>query len=99
MNNPLIIKGAIYKDGDSVLCAHFTGEYWQVDCTEFKTKKDIKSEYDKIAAKEFLGGYYITVDDVKYYECEYSPYCTEDFVLLSDLSSLEFFDDNIEFTT
>lgn len=99
MSNPLIIKGALYKDGNSVLRAHFTGEFWCVDCTEYKTKKEIRSEYDTKVAKQFLDNSCIIVDDVKYFECEYSPYNTENFVLLSDLDDLEFFDDNFEFKT
>ena len=44
MTNPLIIKGAIYKDGDELVRPHFTGEFWMVDCTEYKTRENIIAE-------------------------------------------------------
>ena len=37
----LIIKGAFYFNGSEVLQAHYTGEFFMVDCTEFKRKKFI----------------------------------------------------------
>ena len=92
-----IIKGAIYKDGDVLLRAHFTGYFSAVDCTEYKTKEEIKTNYSKENAKEFLNGFYLTCDGVKYYECEYSPYDTDSMDLLSDLDSIEFYDDKTEF--
>jgi hypothetical protein len=93
----LIIKGAIYTDGGTLLRPHFTGDFHTVDCTEFKTKEEIKSNYSKENAKQFLSGYYLTYEGVKYFECEYSPYHTEGMELLSDLSELEFFDENTDF--
>ena len=69
-----------------------------VDCTEYKTKKQIKAEYDKETANNFINdGYYLTNEGVKYYECEYGPHSTESFELLNDVSDLEFIDDQIEF--
>lgn len=98
MANPLIIKGAIYKSGNTLLQPHFTGQFFMVDCTEFKTKKEIKENYDKSIAKEMLSNQYLTDGGVKYYECQSSPWnCTDDFELLSDLSSLEFINDEYEF--
>lgn len=94
----LVIKGAIYQLDDMLVRPHYTGEFMLVDCTEYKTKKDIKAEYDKNTAKEFLeDGFYIVVDGVKYYETEYSAYGTERIELLSDLSSLSFYDEETEF--
>lgn len=93
-----IIKGALYFDGDTVLRAHYSGNFHTVDCTEYKTRKEIKANYSESIAKEFLSNYPITVDGKKYYECEYSPYHTENLELLSDLSPLEFYDDETEFT-
>ncbi len=94
----LIIKGAIYKSGDTLLRAHFTGEFNTVDCTEFKIVKEIKAAYSKELANQFIKeGYYLEHDGVKYYECEYGPYHCEDFELLSDLSTLEFYDNETSF--
>lgn len=86
--NPLIIKGGIYTNGDMLLQAHYSGYFFMVDCTEYKTKKDIKSEYDKETAKLFLQGDSMTYKNVKYWECEYSPCNTENMELLSDVSDL-----------
>ena len=97
MATNLIIKGGIYFNGDLILKAHYSGFFLMVDCTEYKTKKDIKKEYDKETAKEFLNGYYITNEGVKYYECEYSPYHTDGLELLNDVSDLEFTDDQDDF--
>ncbi len=98
MAYPLIIKGAIYKCGDTLLQPHFTGHFFLVDCTEFKTKKQIKEDYDKQTAKDMLSNSYLTDGGVKYYECQSSPWnCTDDFELLSDLSELEFINDEDEF--
>ena len=94
----LIIKGAIYQMDDVLLRPHYTGNFNVVDCTEYKTKKQIKEEYSKEIAKSFIkDGYYLTCDGVKYYQAEYSAYGTDRMELLSDLSSLEFFDEDTEF--
>lgn len=98
MSNPLIIKGAIYKSGNTLLQAHFTGQFFMVDCTEFKTKKQIKEEYSKEIAKGFLSGFHLICDGVKYYKCQSSPWnCTDGFELLSDLSDLIFINNEYEF--
>lgn len=97
MSNPLIIKGGIYFNGDMLLKAHYSGFFFMVDCTEYKTKKQIKAEYDKETAKEFLSGHYLTNENVKYYECQYGPHHTNDLDLLNDVSNLEFTDDQNEF--
>ena len=94
MQNPLIIKGGIYTNGEILLKAHYSGFFFMVDCTEYKTKKQIKEEYDKETAKQYIkDGYYIINEGVKYYECELGPHYTSDFDLLSDVSNLEFTDD------
>lgn len=97
MTNPLIIKGGIYFDGDTILKAHYSGFFYMVDCTEYKTKKVIKQEYNKETSKKFLSGEYITNEGVKYYECEYGPHGTENLELLNDVSNLEFTDYQNEF--
>ena len=93
----IIIKGAIYTDGDVLLRAHYSGNYSAVDCTEYKTKEQIKQEYTdwkKFAGKDC---FYLTYEGKKFYECEYSPYHTEGLELLSDISEIEFLDEETEF--
>lgn len=93
----LIIKGAIYTDGETLLRPHYTGNFLFVDCTEFKTKKEIKANYSKEIAKNFTSGTYLTYDGVKYFQCQYSPYHTDNLELLSDLDGLEYFDEETVF--
>ena len=93
----VIIKGAIYTDGETLLRAHYTGDFNAVDCTEYKKKAVIKSDYDKETAQEFLKGFYLKYEGEKYFECEYSPYHTSNLSLLSDLSEIEYFDEETSF--
>lgn len=98
MKTQLIIKGAIYTNGDTLLRAHFSGIFHMVDCTEYKTKKEIKANYSKEHTREFLKGTTLEYEGVKYYECEFSPYnVDDDFILLSDLSTLKFFEEETNF--
>lgn len=97
MAYPLIIKNGIYFDGDMLLRAHFSGYFFMVDCTEYKTKKQIKSEYDKEQAKECLKGTYLINEGIKYYECQFGPQTTDKMDLLNDISNLEFTDLQTEF--
>ena len=97
MNNPIIIKGGIYTNGDMLLKPHYSGYFFMEDCTEYKTKKDIKSEYDKETAKRFLAEEPFTYDGVKYFECEYSPHTTEKMDCLNDISDLEIINDEYDF--
>lgn len=101
MATQLIIKGAIYTNGEELLRPHYSGEFFMVDCTEYKTKKQIKQKYSKETAKQFLtDGYYLTYEGEKYYECEFSPFncgTESNFELLSDLSGLDFYDEETDF--
>jgi hypothetical protein len=99
MANPLIIKGGIYFNGTMLLKPHYSGYFMMVDCTEYKTKKQIKQDYNKERAKELLSkdNYYLTNEGVKYYECEYGPRLTNDFDLLNDVCNLSFTDEQYEF--
>jgi len=94
-----IIKGAIYTDGDELLRPHYSGNFSAVDCTEYKTKDQIKSEYSKEYHKKFSGKdcFFLTYEGIKYFECEYGPFNTDGMDLLSDLSELEYFDESTEF--
>jgi hypothetical protein len=93
----LIIKGAIYSNGDELLRPRYTGNFHTVDCNAFKTKKDIKADYSNDFYKEAIKEQPLIYDGVKYYPCEGGPYHTESMELLSDLRELNFFDDNINF--
>ena len=93
----LIIAGAFYFKNNTVLRAHYAGEFMLVDCTEYKTKKQIKKEYSESIAKEFLSEEPIIYDGVKYFQCEYGPWGTENMDLLSDLSELRHIEENYEF--
>lgn len=97
MNNPLIIKGGIYTNGDMLLKPHYSGYFFMVDCTEYKTKKYIKADYDKKTAKQILAEEPLIYEGVKYWECEYRPHGTEKMELLSDVSDLEIINDEYDF--
>jgi hypothetical protein len=98
MKTKLVIKGAIYECKGVLVRPHFTGEFWVVDATQYKTKEDIKKEYSKECAKDFIkNGFHLTYEGINYYECEYSQYQTENMDLLSDLSEIEFFDEETDF--
>ena len=98
MAKETIIKGAIYKDGDELVRPHYSGQYWIVDCTEYKTKEDIFDNYDECDAINIIDSNEpMLYNDVEYYECEYSPHHTGSFELLSDISELEFYDYDTRF--
>lgn len=88
----LIIKGAIYTDGDILLRPHFTGEFYMVDCTEYKTESQMREEYEEKHVREFMENVCLEYKGRQYYECEYSPSDTKAMDLLSDLGELEYFD-------
>lgn len=93
-----IVKWAIYTDGDCLLRPHYSWDFSMVDCTEYKTKKQIKSYwYSPDIVKRFLDGVCLEYEGEKYYECEFSPYHTENMELLSNLPEFEYYDDNTEF--
>lgn len=95
----LVIKGAIYTNGDCLLRPHYSGFFSLVDCTRYLKKSEIKERYSIRDAKRFIGedGMYLEYNGEKYYECEYDSYGTEKMECLSDLSSLNYFDDNQSF--
>lgn len=93
-----IIKGAIYFNGDCLLRPHFSGNFFMVDCTQYLKKEEIKDNYSKEFYKECIkSNLVLTYEGVNYYECEYSPYHVDNFELLSDISGLEFLDEETEF--
>ena len=92
-----IIKGAIYTNGDVLLRPHYSGYFSVVDCTEYKRKEQIREEYSKEHAKEMLSNFCLTYEEHKYFECKFSPYNTADMECLSDLSEIEFYDEETDF--
>ncbi len=97
MATKTIIKGALYFDGDMILRPHYSGEFWMVDCTEYKTKEQIQEEYDEENQTEFLEGSCIENEGIKYFLCEYGPHQTENLELLTDISEIDFFDEETYF--
>jgi hypothetical protein len=95
----IIISGAIYTNGEELLRPHYSGNYLIVDCTQYLTKKHIKENYRNDFYKEATGknAFYLTYQGVKYFECEFSPYNTEDMELLSEISEIEFYDNETNF--
>lgn len=93
----LIIKWAIYTDWETLLRPHFSWQFCMVDCTEYKTKKEMLWYYDKQQVKEFMEWYYLEYNGEKYYQCEFSTYNTDWLELLSDISELEFYDEDTIF--
>lgn len=93
----LIIKGAIYTDGEILFRPRLSGEYYVVDCTEYKTEELIRAEYSEETANKFINGNHLHYNDETYYECEYSPIHTQYMELLSDISTLAFYDEETSF--
>jgi hypothetical protein len=95
----LIIAGALYIKGNTVLRAHYTGDFVAVDCGEYETKETIFNQFSKAEAIERTDedANFIEVNHVKYFECYYGPHNTKGMELLSDLGSLSFFDENDTF--
>ena len=83
----LVIKGAYYFDGDTILVPHYTGEFFIVDCDQYITKEELKDQYSE-SYIENVKDNYIEYDGIKYYYAEYSPFGVENWELLSDLSEL-----------
>ena len=93
-----IIKGAIYTNGDCLLRPHFSGNFSIVDCTQYLPKAEIKSNYSKEFYLDCIkNNLKLTYEGKDFYECEYSPYCTDNFELLSEISEIDFFDEETEF--
>ena len=94
---PIIIKWAIYTDGDELLRPHYNWFFFMVDCTEYKTKEQMKEIYSEKFIKEALGWLCLEYKWERYYECEFSPHYTEWLEILSDISDIEFYDDDRSF--
>lgn len=93
----LVIAGAFYLCGDTVLVPHYTGDWSIVDCHTYETEKDVRDQYGPELARDFIEyGQSVTVRGEQYYLTEWGPFhVTDEWGLLSDLSELKF----IEFET
>jgi hypothetical protein len=78
-----VIKGAIYFNGEIIVSPIFTTTGYMVDCIEYRTIKDIKKTCSDM--------FYRTIDKTDYILYK------DKFILLSDLSSLSFEENNNEF--
>ena len=93
----LVIKGAYYKSGDTILMPHYTGEYGMVDCARYYTEEEMKITYNEQFIQDNKNDY-VDVDNVRYYYAEYSPFnVDDDWELLSDLSDLRHTEDSFNF--
>jgi hypothetical protein len=83
-----IIKGCFYTDGDQVMQAHYSGDLWIVDGTDYYKQDDFISQYDRDPAHEDFTYEY---DGEIYYSAgDYSPHHTKNLTLTSDISGLVF---------
>ena len=96
MGTKLVIKGAYYFNQDCIIMPHYTGEFFIVDCDEYITEEEIKERYDNNFIEEHKNNY-IEYQDIKYYYAEYNTFNTADFELLSDLSKLEYLEEEYIF--
>ena len=69
----LVIKGAYYKSGDEILSPIFTGEYVIVDCRRYIKLEELKETFDESYIIDNINDY-VTLDDVKYYYAQVSPW-------------------------
>ena len=93
----LVIRGAHYYDRESktILIPHFTGEFTIVDCTRFEKMEDLKDKYDDTYIDQVKNDP-IEFEGEQYYNAEYSPQTIGDWELLSDLSDLEYLEQNYD---
>ena len=97
-NMTTVIQGAYYynESSDTILCPHFTGEFYVVDCTEYITEDEMKEKYDDAFIEEHKDDYR-EIDGERYYYAEYSPNNVGEWELLSDISGIHFSEDSYEF--
>lgn len=89
----VVIRGAKYFRGDDIVIPHMTGEYWMVDCDNYVTLEELKDEYDEEYV-ESVKDNYIEHEGVNYYYAEWGPESvTDDWELISDISSLTLIDE------
>ena len=93
----LIFKWLIYTKGDNLLRPHFSWNFHIVDCTEYKKEEEIRELYSEEITNTFLEWLSLEYEGETYYECEYSPIHTEWMELLSDISDIEYYDEETSF--
>lgn len=96
-----VFEGALYYDkvNNEVVRPQSTCHGIAVDCRFYRTKEAIGKSYGSAREEEMTGAdvTFIEVAGVKYYETDVGPKWTANLVLLSDLSSLKFFDEEDTF--
>lgn len=98
MSIQTVIKGVYYYDegSNTILVPHFSGEFHTVDCEEFVKMEELKGRY----GKDYIDGVKdspIEYEGEKYYSAEWGPQSVDDWSLLSDISSLEFTEEDFDF--
>lgn len=90
----IVIAGAIYRDHKDLVRPVYSGQYYAVNCWEYKTEEDIRQEYPHEEFEKFTGHLRETIvyGGVVFYRCECHGHYTEDFELLSSLEDINFFD-------
>lgn len=93
-----VIKGAYYydEDSDTILMPHFSGQFNIVDCSSFITMDKLKENFGENYVNKVKDNP-IHLDGKCYYSSEFSPYCVNDWELLSDISELTFVEDTYDF--
>ena len=93
----LVIRGAYYKNEDSILVPHSTGDYNVVDCNEYIRKKEWKNRYYE---EDWEGNkdHYVKVRGKKYYYAGFRPvYVGSEWEVLSDLSGISHTETDYDF--
>ena len=93
-----IIKGCIYTNGKELLRPLFSGDYWLCDCMVYLTEGEIMANYNQNIAIDILANDPFRYNGVYYYETYTQLVNTKDFVRLSDISELEFVEENTDLT-
>lgn len=83
-----IIKGCFYTDGGQVTRAHFSGDLWAVDGTDYYNLDGFISKYDRDPSDDDFT--YEHEGDIYYSTGDYSPHNAKDLTLISDISELVF---------
>jgi len=86
----LVIKGAYYKSGNEILIPLYTGEYVSVNCVKYCTLQDLEDIYDDDFISENKDNK-VKVDGITYYYADvFLQNVSNEWELLSDLSSIAY---------
>ena len=87
----LIIAGARYFDGKSILVPHFTGNFRVVTCNEYIPFALLKERYGYDDIEQVFDlKHYLEHEGIKYYYTQPRLFHITKWELISDLSSLRF---------